>query len=308
MMKNVNVGYRAIGLTQLFPTENTNLKLSDTRINLQPGQQYQLTIKSEYEETPTWYSSNEKIVKVDQNGLVEGITPGQTHVSAISGKLKGTCLVNVIKPIIHVTEVTLDQSSLTLNVGETAQLIATILPESADNKKVIWRSSNSTIVSVSSKGIVTAKNSGNATIEVISEDGGYKASCTINVIEKITLDESKIYYGSIPLSNLSESFDSFNDLTEQDIINITQSGILNTTNVSPFEATLNIGDNGELVTILIPTDKYKAYKDNGFGTKKVFDEVSTGLNVEANGDIKLGNFYIYGELYISSGKLKIYVE
>lgn len=85
---------------------------------------------------------------------------------------------------ISVTEVNLDEDSLTLSVDEEATLEATILPVEAHNKNVNWSSSNPSIADVDENGQVTAKAKGEATITVTTVDGGKIATCTVQVVEQ----------------------------------------------------------------------------------------------------------------------------
>ena len=83
------------------------------------------------------------------------------------------------KPI-EVTGVYLDKNSLNLDVDDTYQLVATVLPEYALNKEVTWSSSNTSVATVND-GLVTAKTSGSATITVTTVIGNHEASCVVNV-------------------------------------------------------------------------------------------------------------------------------
>lgn len=80
-----------------------------------------------------------------------------------------------------VTGVSLNRSSLSLSVGKKASLNAQISPSSATNTKLIWSSSDKTVATVDSDGLVSALKAGKATITVQTDDGGYKATCTITV-------------------------------------------------------------------------------------------------------------------------------
>lgn len=80
----------------------------------------------------------------------------------------------------EVTSVTLNKSALSLEVGKTGQLSATVLPNSATNKSVSWSSNNEAVATVSSKGIVTAKKAGTAVITATAVNGR-SASCTVTV-------------------------------------------------------------------------------------------------------------------------------
>ena len=83
---------------------------------------------------------------------------------------------------IRVTKIVLDETSITLGTGNSRQLTATVLPEDASNKTVIWTSSNNKVATVSTEGIVTAKQSGTVTITATSQDTGKKASCKVEAV------------------------------------------------------------------------------------------------------------------------------
>lgn len=65
--------------------------------------------------------------------------------------------------------------------GETKQLTTTVLPENAGNKKVTYKSANTSVAAVDENGLVTAVGEGVTEITVTTADGGYTASCTVTV-------------------------------------------------------------------------------------------------------------------------------
>ena len=121
------------------------------------------------------------------NGLS---TTNKTVIGAIN-ELKGiidslqnriTALENQQDTTVSVTGVSLNNNTLTLNVGGTNTLVATVLPTNATNKSVTWSTNNSSVASVNN-GTVTAHAKGQATITVTTADGGYSASCSVTVNE-----------------------------------------------------------------------------------------------------------------------------
>ena len=86
-----------------------------------------------------------------------------------------------ITPKISVTGVSLNKSSVNMNIGKAESLIATVAPSNATNKSVTWSSDNTNVASVNQSGVVTAKSAGKANITVKSDDGGKIATCTIIV-------------------------------------------------------------------------------------------------------------------------------
>ena len=85
--------------------------------------------------------------------------------------------------IIPIESVTLEPKDVSLHVGETLMLKASILPENASNKTLKWESTDSNIVTVNN-GNVMAVGVGDAVITVTTEDGNKKAFCFINVSEE----------------------------------------------------------------------------------------------------------------------------
>ena len=85
---------------------------------------------------------------------------------------------------ISVTGVTLNKSTLSIQVGGSETLTATVAPKDASNKKVTWKSSNAAVATVDAAGKVTAVKAGEATITVTTDDGGKTATCKVTVSDK----------------------------------------------------------------------------------------------------------------------------
>ena len=82
---------------------------------------------------------------------------------------------------IPVDGVSLDKSQLDLALNASVTLTATITPENATNKNVIWESDDSDVVSVDTDGNVTALSAGTAIITAITEDGLFTDQCEVTV-------------------------------------------------------------------------------------------------------------------------------
>lgn len=85
---------------------------------------------------------------------------------------------------VAVTGVKLNAGKLTLTVGQTTQLKATVSPANATNKAVTWTSSNTKIATVDKNGKVKGIKAGKAKITAKTKDGGKTASCIVTVKEK----------------------------------------------------------------------------------------------------------------------------
>lgn len=86
---------------------------------------------------------------------------------------------------VAVTEVRLDKTATTLVEGDTDELMATVMPENATDKGIEWKSSDESVATVSQTGLVTALKEGSSAITVITNDGGFKATCDVTVNKKV---------------------------------------------------------------------------------------------------------------------------
>lgn len=82
---------------------------------------------------------------------------------------------------VRVSEVLLDKTEIFLGVGNSEKLTATILPEDAQNKTIIWKSSRKSVATVDEDGVVTAKKPGEVKIRAVSQDTGKTAVCSVTV-------------------------------------------------------------------------------------------------------------------------------
>ena len=104
--------------------------------------------------------------------------PKAENVTVVPAKKALT--VAVPTETVAVTGVTLNVNELALMVPETATLEATVAPEDATNKAVVWASDNDAVATVA-EGVVTAVSEGTATITVTTEDGNFTATCVVTV-------------------------------------------------------------------------------------------------------------------------------
>lgn len=87
-------------------------------------------------------------------------------------------------PVVNVTGVTLDKTTLSLDTGKKAQLVATVAPSNATNKAVTWSSDNTEVATVDGSGKVTTVKAGTANIKVTTKDGSKSASAKVTVTAK----------------------------------------------------------------------------------------------------------------------------
>ena len=188
--------------TPVIPVTEVTLDKTSVTLNVDQTQQLSATVQptNATNKNVTWSSSNTSVATVSSSGLITAKAAGTTTVTVTTedGSKKATCAVTVNTPVIPVTEVTLDKTSVTLNVNATEQLSATVQPTNATNKNVSWSSSNASVATVSSSGLVTAKAAGTATITVTTADGSKKATCAVTVntpvipVTEVTLDKTSV--------------------------------------------------------------------------------------------------------------------
>ena len=167
----------------------TRVTLSQTELLLVKGAIVTLAaavVPSDATNQKVTWSSNNTAVAIVENGTVTAVFGGTATITVTTedGNYTAICEVVVTDPI-PVTGVTLSQTELPLLKGATATLTATVVPADATNKKVTWRSSNTSIATVEN-GTVTAVSAGNATITVTTEDGNHTATCEVTVTVSAT--------------------------------------------------------------------------------------------------------------------------
>ncbi len=139
----------------------------------------------------TWKSDNENIATVDKNGAVTAISQGSCEITATTASgLKDTVTVRCV---IAAESLSIPMDTRSVYQGKEFNLSVELSVGSEE--RVIWRSSDPSIVSVNSKGKVTGVSFGTATVYAETASGGAKDSCVVNVMvkaEKLALDVKKL--------------------------------------------------------------------------------------------------------------------
>ena len=184
-----------------------SISLNKNNLSLTEGDKSMLTVTYNPKNTTvskavSWTSSNTKVATV-KNGTVLAKGAGTATITAMVNGKKATCAVTVKKKEIPLQSISLNNTSLKLEKGQTDTLKVTYSPSNTtDNKDIAWTSSDETIATVKN-GIVTAVSDGTATITAAV--GKKSASCKIKV------------YTPVPLDSISLSEQNLNwDITLQD--------------------------------------------------------------------------------------------
>ena len=138
--------------------------------------------------TVTWSSSDTSVATVS-GGVVVGKKAGEAQITVKTndGNKTAVCDVTVKEKeqqTISVTGVTVNRADFSLEQGMSEQIKASVEPSNATNQAVTWKSSDTSVATVSKDGIVTAVKPGTAVITVTSDDGAKTASITVTIKER----------------------------------------------------------------------------------------------------------------------------
>ncbi len=176
-----------LGAFEFVPV--TGAELKEDSVKLSVGASYALQASTlPYDASSKgmeWLSRDANIATVDTSGVAHAVSGGQAYIVATSlyGGFRDSCLLLVNQQVVGVE---FANSRLNLKVGESARLVANVLPTNAFNKKLEWISNNPAIALVDTVGKLVAIAKGKTTIVVVTEDGGYEDRCQVTVEEAST--------------------------------------------------------------------------------------------------------------------------
>lgn len=187
-VKTADGGHQAsCNVTVLEPVVYaTSLTLTSQTSSLNIGESAALTLKmlpANADETLVWESDNESVAKV-VNGDVTAVGVGVAKIKVKGKNVTSNEVTITVIDKYAVTGVKLNEKSLTLEVGKSGKLIATVLPEDARDKTVTWSSDKESVATVN-EGVVTAVSPGTATIKVAAGAGAFTATCSVTVTERL---------------------------------------------------------------------------------------------------------------------------
>ncbi len=196
----------------------------------------------------TWYSSDKNVATISSKGVITAKGKGTCTITCTAADgygTKSTCEITVKQQI---TAIALSDETVSLWVGKTKTLTTTISPTTANNTAIEWSSSDNSVATVSSKGVVTAKGKGTCTITCTAADGyGTKSTCKVTVKQQVTSIDlgnetltmicgaEKVFTPTITPSNADDQVLSWKS-SDKSIANISSNGVLKA--ISPGIATI----------------------------------------------------------------------
>ena len=165
----------------------------------------------------TWSSSEPAVATVTASGVATGVTAGSTTITAASGAITGTAALTVnASPVISIS---VTPASASVSVGGSVQLTATANYQNGTSGNVTssatWSSSNTSVASVNSNGLVVAVGQGTATVTGLFEGFSGSSSLTVSVATNAGVN--------IPMFHVDQNRSGLND----------KETILTPTNVTP---------------------------------------------------------------------------
>lgn len=169
----------------VFPVPATNIVLNKAAVAMKiGGEEVLMATLSPDNATDdvTWHSDALDICEVSTDGRVTAKAAGHAIITATAGGVSTSCNVTVAVPV---TSLSLDKDTLRLAVGASDTLTASVLPEDATDKAIIWTSSDPAVATVDENGVVKAIAKGTATITATAaDDRDVEAACTVTVYKR----------------------------------------------------------------------------------------------------------------------------
>ena len=158
--------------------------ISETQLNLNPGEKHRLTfVRKNSHGTPVWTSSNTNVATVNESGTVTAVKSGHAVITLdpIVGEPR-FCDVTVIQ--IDPESMSLEPESITVKAGDKSRFTCIFKPSGASSD-VTWTSSNESVATVNSSGVITGVSEGSAQITAASENG----LTAVGTVEVVPLPE-----------------------------------------------------------------------------------------------------------------------
>lgn len=181
--------------------EKITLSLDKTTINKGERIKIKANISPEdaVDKTLKYSSDNTSVATVSSDGYIQGISSGSAKITAkASNGVTGTINIKVYSPV---TDIITSTDNIVLQIGETYKINATVIPDDADNKNILYNTENSGIAKVDEQGIVTGETEGETSINAVSGEGTISKKIKVKVIPQIQegeiiIDESLYVEGN----------------------------------------------------------------------------------------------------------------
>ncbi len=203
-----------------------------------------------------WSTSDKKIATVDKNGRVHGVKAGKVVITAVAADGSGASDSVVIRVINPVKEIKLSEKKITIYVGDTFNVVATVLPDEASIKELRWESDDPTIAMAYQDGDIVGMAPGRTVVRVHSTDGN-DVQAQLTVIVKPIVLASNIMLNSGEITMLKGK-------TRSLVARIYPFNTNETINwMSSDTSIVQVDPNGNIVTVGAGTADVIAYSSRG---------------------------------------------
>ena len=195
----------ALSLRVVVVQPVTRLSLRASEKSVAVGGTIQLTADAQPESATrkqvVWTSADERIATVDAEGRVTGVKKGTARIVATAADGSKTRANISVQVTQNAEEIQLDRTEITVDVKRTAVLKATVLPKNANDRSVVWSSSDESIATVNRQGRVTGVALGDCEIICASSSGNVQARATVHVQQPV----KSVVFDSAPFVYVNES-------------------------------------------------------------------------------------------------------
>lgn len=185
-------------VTEMPPVQIERIDVNIDNTTIQKGERKKLQVTIYPQEANShkvqYISSNPNVATVDNEGNITAIRSGKATITV---KAEENNVQNQIEITVYskVTNIILDQKEIYMQVGDTFQINAGLEPEDANDKNILYSSSNIDVAVITENGIITAKQEGTTNLIASSrENPNILAECKLYVVRK--MDDSEIYFES----------------------------------------------------------------------------------------------------------------
>jgi len=213
--------------------------------------------------TVSWSSSNSNVASVKE-GLITAISEGTVIITAKAGSKSATCTVTVSKVYVKVSDINVNIEDVSLTPGDTTQIKVTINPSDATDQNVTYTSSDESVVTVSSDGVITAVGGGVATITVTVDGVSKTIKVTVvvhvNSIEISPSGEVNLHLGkSIQLGIIVSPLDATLDglqwsTSDSSVAIVSEEGVLKGVKIGTATITVTVDNQSASIIVNVSSD------------------------------------------------------
>ena len=288
-----------------------SISLTEKEVSLNKGKIHLIEVTTSPKDAKVdkliYESADKNIVSVSDKGYMKGISVGTTTITVKTedGQISDTMTVTVSEEqnsvtVIEPTQIELIGLTSGLTVGSTTQAVYNITPNSATNKNVTWKSSNTSIATVDNDGnvrgisagtciitVTTSNNISSSKEVIVSPNTVFVDNVTINGSTNITMKVNgtkRVYYTISPenATNKKVSFKS----SDPSVVFIDSNGIMGALKAGTALITITTQD-GQKTAMLSVT----VYQVNASGTSSTGSTSSTIDNNYSSSDYNYQDYY-----------------